>query len=238
MKLSVDGAVVRAIREVSNHQSTKGFVAGPGTKRTVENPRSLARFAEPRVDSMRVVVGPFVRLDAPSDPLRCGTQAVEIYVATDRVDRPGGCDSFGCDHLGASAVLSLRSQDETRIAGVVQVALVVMVVDPHRQPRAKPLNERKCGFLVAGPTSIRGKGDIEHHHTPWETVGLGQLTGRSVRQMRETTHIPSMWPGLISRNWPMPGSVFPKPMPRRNKPEIHASHRSPVPLPRVRCGHD
>jgi hypothetical protein len=45
--------------------------------------------------------------------------------------------------------------------------------------------------------------------------------------MRETTHIPSMCPAAIWRNWPMLGSVFPKPMPRGNKPEMQISHRSP-----------
>jgi hypothetical protein len=44
--------------------------------------------------------------------------------------------------------------------------------------------------------------------------------------MRETTHSPSMWPPPNPRNWPMPRSVFPKPMPWRNKSEMQASHRS------------
>jgi len=45
--------------------------------------------------------------------------------------------------------------------------------------------------------------------------------------MRETTHILSMWRTLMRRNWPMAGSVFPKPMHQGNKPETQTSHRSP-----------
>jgi hypothetical protein len=88
------------------------------------------------------------------------------------------------------------------------------------------LDERKRGLLVAGPSRIRGERDIQDHHTPGKAVWLGKLTGRSVGQMRETTHVPSMWPARVGRNSRIFGSVFPKPMSWRNKPEKNASHRS------------
>ena len=117
-------------------------------------------------------------------------------------------------------------RSETWVVRVILMAIVVVVVDPHREPRAQALDERKRGLLVARPPSIRCKRDVQHDDTPRKAVWLGQLTGRSVRQMRETAHVPSMWRGPNPRNSPMPGSVFPKPMPWGNKPEMQASHRS------------
>ena len=74
------------------------------------------------------------------------------------------------------------------------VAVVVVMVDPHGESVAESSNERQGRFLVAGPARVGGKRHVEHHHAPWKRVWFRQFTGRSVRQMRETTHFASMWP--------------------------------------------
>ena len=91
--------------------------------------------------------------------------------------------------------------------------LVVVVVDPHGKPIAEPLYERKGCLLVTGASRIGGKRDVENDDPPWKSVWLGQFTGRSVGQVRENTHVRSMWPPPLGCNSRIHGSLFFKPMP-------------------------
>ena len=68
------------------------------------------------------------------------------------VDR---ADDLGGDHLGAGPVLGLRRQHEARVAGVVDVAFVVVVIDPGGKAAAEPADERQ-DTLSRGWRHVRG----------------------------------------------------------------------------------
>ena len=196
------------------------------SRRPIEDAGPLARLAEPGVDRPRIVVRPVVRLRAAADPLGGRAQTVEVHVAADRIDGASGLDTFWGDQLRASPMLGFGPQHESGIVDVVPVAIVIVVVDPHGQALTEPLDEGKRRLFVACPPCVGGKGDIQDHHTPRKAVWLGQLTGRPVGQVRETTHLPSMRPARCRRNSQIPGSVFPKPISIGNTSEIQRSHRS------------
>src|SRR5690349_7931075 len=67
------------------------------------------------VDGSRVDVATLVGLDASAHPLGRAREAVEVVVASDRVDVSNACDELGRDHLGTSAVLRFRGEHEARI---------------------------------------------------------------------------------------------------------------------------
>src|SRR5690606_16731336 len=84
--------VARALDEEADEEALEAVVARAAAERTVEELPELARLAEARVDRARVGVGARVRLLTAADPLRRGAEPVEVAVATDRVDGPGGLD--------------------------------------------------------------------------------------------------------------------------------------------------
>ena len=100
----------------------------------------------------------------------------------DGVDRAGGAHHLGRDHLGAGAVLGLGGQHEARVAGVVDVALVVVVVDPGRQPAAQAADERQRGLLERRAAPLAGEGDVEHRDAARQRVGRRQRAGRQDRR--------------------------------------------------------
>jgi hypothetical protein len=90
------------------------------------------------------------------------------------------------DHLRARAVLGLGAQQEACVVGEQGVLLVVVVVHPGGQARAQLVDERFRGLFEARATRTSGgKGHVEHHHTPLELFGLGQLSRRAVSENRE-----------------------------------------------------
>jgi hypothetical protein len=116
---------------------------------------------------VRVGVGAGVRLDAAADPLGRCAQPIEVGVAADGVDGAGALDQFRCHHLRAGAVLRLGAQHEARIVRVQRVLLVIVVVDPHRQPLTETVDEGLGGALEAhAPRALSSEGHIQNDDAP------------------------------------------------------------------------
>ncbi len=89
-------------------------------------------------------------------------------------------------------MLGFRSKHEARVVSVVGVAIVIVVIDPHRQPVAKTLDERKGGLFVARAPCVGCKRDVEDDDSSRQAPRLRKLARSPIRQMRKTTHISNM----------------------------------------------
>ncbi len=104
----------------------------------------------------------------------------------DRVDRPGLAHELGRDHLGARAVLRLGREHEARVARELGVALVIVMIDPRREPIAEPVDERLRGQLERHARADRGRErDVEHDHAPGDALGLREHARRRERELRQ-----------------------------------------------------
>jgi hypothetical protein len=167
-----------AADQVADHRPLERVVAKPGAQRVIDAGADGPGRADPGVDRAGVLIGARVRLAAAEDPLGRGVQAVQIDVGEDRVDRADLAHQVGRDHLGAGAVLGLGGQHEAAIAAVVGVALVIVVIDPRRQPIAEPGDERQ-GDLVERdrvPTVAANATSVTTTR-PCNTDGFGRLRG-------------------------------------------------------------
>ena len=131
-----------------------------------------------RVDGARVIVGAGIRLAPAEDPFDGGVQAVEIDVRDQRVDRTGVAHDLGRHHLGARAVLGLGGEHEAGVAGEVDVALVIVMIDPCGEPAAEVANELARGLVEGSAHAIGGEGDVDDRDTAAELARVGQIARR------------------------------------------------------------
>ena len=59
------------------------------------------------------------------------------------------------DALGRDLDIDCRPVASGTLTRVVGMTLVIMIVDPHREPISEPLDERKGHFFVAGAPGVR-----------------------------------------------------------------------------------
>jgi hypothetical protein len=135
LEFTIHGRVIRALCKIANDQASQTLVPRPRSERPIQHASPLTWLAESGVDRAGVIVRTFVGLDPAPDPLRRRAEAIEVEMTADRVDVTGRLNALGRDHFGASAVLRLRSQYESRIVGIVCVPLVIVMIDPHGEPR-------------------------------------------------------------------------------------------------------
>ncbi len=182
--------------QVLHHAVLQRLVAEARPQRPIDARRDRPGLAAARVDGARVGVRALVRLDPAEHPLGPRIQPVEIQVHRDRVDRTRGAHHLGCHQLGAGPVLGLGRQDEARIVRVVDVALVIVVVDPRREPAAQPLDERQRRLVERRAAPLARERDVEHRHPPFELRGGRQ---RARRQEREARQRRGRWAGQGGR---------------------------------------
>jgi hypothetical protein len=72
-------------------------------------------------------------------------------------------------------MLRLGGEHETRVVGVTDVLVVVVVVDPGAQPRTEPLDEGQRDLVEAARVPLPGESDIEHDDAPGHFRGRGEL---------------------------------------------------------------
>ena len=199
------------------------LVAKPRPQRAIDARGDRPRLAPPRVDRARVRVRPLVRLDAPQDPLGARIDPVEIEVHRHRVHRPRRAHHLRCHQLRAGPVLRLRRQHEARIVLVVDVPVVVVVIDPGRQPRPQPLDERQRRLLERRPAPLAGERHVQHRHPP---LDLRRRRQRSRRQERK----PRQRGGRGRRHGCQDYSTFAAPPVRRSSPcDVELRRRTSYP---------
>ncbi len=166
------------------------IVAKLRAQRAIDPRRDRSRYADARVDRTRVVIGTPIRLFAAEDPLRGGVQAIEIDVRADRIDRPGLAHQLRRDHLRTRTVLRLGREHEPRIAREVGMALVIVMIDPRREPIAEPREKRLRRQLERDARADRrGERDVQHDHAPLQLLRLGEHARRREHELRQV-HAP------------------------------------------------
>ncbi len=98
---------------------------------------------------------------------------------------PAARHHFRRHQLRAGAVLRLGREDEARIPDVVGVPLVIMVIDPGRQPPAEPADERQRRLLERRPAPLAGERHVEHRHPPLDLRSRRQHPRRQERKPRQ-----------------------------------------------------
>ena len=133
--------------------------------------------AQACVDGPRVVIAPRVGLGPTQEPFGCARQPVEVRVANDGIDRTDALDQLGRNHLRASAVLGFGREHKSRVDFELGLKVVIMMVDPRSQPRAKLLDQRPGDLFEPACRGIRGKRQVHHHHPSAQIGCVRKLAG-------------------------------------------------------------
>ena len=84
------------------------------------------------------------------------------------------------------------ASDEARIAGEVDVALVIVVIDPGGEPPAELADEGAGGLVERRAHAVGGEGDVDDGDATAQLLRVGQLARRGEHDIGERwRHAPS-----------------------------------------------
>jgi hypothetical protein len=156
---------------------------------------SWSRRPNPSIDDPRIIVGARIRLDARPQPLGRRIQPVEIEVTDNGIDGTDAGHQLGRDHLGTGAVLGLFGEDKAQVRRKVQVSIVIVMIDPHRQSLAEVADELARRPFKRSTQLVGHKRHVEHRHPPLELAQMGQHPRRRKHQLHPLSRQKRTLPG-------------------------------------------